>query len=140
MSAVLSQLQAAPKDQVILYQPFLPAGNKRETLPFALTLYRRGNLEGERYVDGGEGIPFVATWNVSNLPADLSRCQMQFEGNPDLTYDMVLVNFEFVGFLVDLLIHYKRSQKVDFPQDFYRRLLNIADDKDKKPTATTPPA
>jgi len=28
-----------------------------------------------------------------------------------------------------VLIHYKRSQKVDFPQDFYRRLLNVADDK-----------
>jgi len=53
---------------------------------------------------------------------------------------MVLVNFEFVGYLVDLLIHYKRSQKVDFPQDFYRRLLNITDDKDKKPTSTVSPA
>ncbi|MCS7031641.1 MAG: hypothetical protein NZL92_08940 [Gloeomargarita sp. SKYG116] len=137
MSSVLSQLQPAPKDQVTLFQPYLPAGTKREILPFALSLYRMGNLEGERYVDGGDSIPFVATWNVSNLPADLSRCQIQFEGNPDFTYDMVIVNFEFVSFLVDLLIHYKRSQKVDFPQEFYRRLLNIATEE-KKPTV--PPA
>ncbi len=138
MSSVLSQLQPAPRDQVLLFQPFLPAGVKRETLPYALSLYRLGHLEGERYVDGGDGIPFVATWNVSTLPADLSRCQIQFEGNSDLTYEMTLVNFEFVGFLVDLLIHYKRSQKVDFPQDFYRRLLNISDDKDKKTAGTIP--
>ena len=138
MSSVLSQLQPAPRDQVLLFQPFLPAGVKRETLPYALSLYQLGSLEGERYVDGGDGIPFVATWNISKLPADLSRCQIQFEGNSDLTYEMTLVNFEFVGFLVDLLIHYKRSQKVDFPQDFYRRLLNISDDKDKKTAGTIP--
>jgi hypothetical protein len=129
MSSALSQLQPAPKDKVMLFQPFLPVGVKRETLPFALSLYLQGSLEGERYVDGGGGIPFVATWNVSDLPADLSRCRIMFEGNQDLTYEMTLVNFEFVGFLVDVLIHYKRSQKVDFPQDFYRRLLNVADDK-----------
>ena len=129
MSSALSQLQPAPKDKVMLFQPFLPAGVKRETLPFALSLYLQGSLEGERYVDGGDGIPFVATWNVSDLPADLSRCRIMFQGDADLTYEMTLVNFEFVGFLVDVLIHYKRSQKVDFPQDFYRRLLNVADDK-----------
>ncbi len=129
MSSALSQLQPAPKDKVLLFQPYLPAGVKRETLPFALSLYLQGSLEGERYVDGGDGIPFVATWNVSDLPADLSRCRIMFQGDADLTYEMTLVNFEFVGFLVDVLIHYKRSQKVDFPQDFYRRLLNVADDK-----------
>jgi hypothetical protein len=129
MSSALSQLQPAPKDKVMLFQPFLPVGVKRETLPFALSLYLQGSLEGERYVDGGDGIPFVATWNVSDLPADLSRCRIMFQGDADLTYEITLVNFEFVGFLVDLLIHYKRSQKVDFPQDFYRRLLNVADDK-----------
>jgi len=138
MSSALSQLQPAPKDKVLLFQPYLPAGVKRETLPFALSLYLQGSLEGERYVDGGDGIPFVATWNVSDLPADLSRCRIMFQGDADLTYEMTLVNFEFVGFLVDLLIHYKRSQKVDFPQDFYRRLLNVADDKDKKTAGTTP--
>ncbi|MCS6782367.1 MAG: hypothetical protein RMI89_01065 [Gloeomargarita sp. SKYBB_i_bin120] len=137
MSAVLSQLEPAPKDQITLFQPYFPSGNKREILPFALSLYRLGNLEGERYIDGGDGIPFVATWNVSSMPLDLSRCQMQFEGNPDLTYDMVITNYEFVGFLVDLLIHYKRTQRVDFPQEFYRRLLNIATEE-KKPTV--PPA
>jgi len=138
MSSALSQLQPAPKDKVLLFQPYLPAGVKRETLPFALSLYLQGSLEGERYVDGGDGIPFVATWNVSDLPADLSRCRIMFQGDADLTYEITLVNFEFVGFLVDLLIHYKRSQKVDFPQDFYRRLLNVADDKDKKTAGTTP--
>jgi hypothetical protein len=138
MSSALSQLQPAPKDKVLLFQPYLPAGVKRETLPFALSLYLQGSLEGERYVDGGDGIPFVATWNVSDLPADLSRCRIMFQGDADLTYEITLVNFEFVGFLVDLLIHYKRSQKVDFPQDFYRRLLNVADDKNKKTAGTTP--
>jgi len=40
-----------------------------------------GSSEGKRKIEASDSIPFVATWNVSNLPADLTRCRMQFDGN-----------------------------------------------------------
>jgi len=39
----------------------------------------KGSSGGKRKIEA-DSIPFVATWNVSNLPADLTRW-MQFDGN-----------------------------------------------------------
>jgi hypothetical protein len=124
MGQQLSSLQPAPSRDVSMYLPYYQ-GTRRDMLGVAMTLYQHGNLEGERAIDGGSGIPFLATWSVLPLPADLTRCRLQFSEDADLSYEVTLTNFEFVGFLIDLLMDYKRSKIADFSQIFYRKLLKI---------------
>lgn len=38
------------------------------------------------------------------LPADLTRCRLQFDGDADLSYEMVMATFEFVDFLFDVIV------------------------------------
>jgi hypothetical protein len=126
MGQQLSSLQPAPSRDVSMYLPYYQ-GSRRDTLAVAMTLYQHGNFEGERAIEGGASIPFLATWSVLPLPADLTRCRLQFSGDADLSYEVTLTNFEFVGFLIDLLTDYKRSKIADFSQTFYRKLLRIED-------------
>jgi hypothetical protein len=126
MGQQLSSLQPAPSRDVSMYLPYYQ-GSRRDTLALAMTLYQHGNFEGERAIEGGASIPFLATWSVLPLPADLTRCRLQFSGDADLSYEVTLTNFEFVGFLIDLLTDYKRSKIADFSQTFYRKLLKIED-------------
>ena len=122
----IEQLQPAASRDVNVYMPYYQ-GNKRNVLPLAISLYQKGALEGQRKIEGGEGIPFIATWNVSTLPADLTRCRMQFEGNAELSYEVMMASFEFVDCLIDLLMTFKRSRNADFSQAFYRKLLRLED-------------
>ncbi|MCU0552607.1 MAG: hypothetical protein MUC48_25020 [Leptolyngbya sp. Prado105] len=121
----IEKLQPAPAQQVGVYAPYYPQPNKKQLLPFAISLYQKGSLEGERTIEGASSIPFIATWNVSTLPADLCRCRIQFEGNAELSYEIMMANFEFVDFLIDLILNFKRSRLSDFSQGFYRKLLRI---------------
>jgi hypothetical protein len=122
----IENLQPANPRDVNVYAPYYQ-GRKRNALPLAINLYQRGNLEGLRKIEGGENIPFVASWNVSSLPADLTRCRMQFDGNAELSYELTLANFEFVDFLIDVIFTFKTSRAVDFSQGFYRKLLRLDD-------------
>ncbi|MGJ3248328.1 MAG: type IV pilus biogenesis protein EbsA [Elainellaceae cyanobacterium] len=122
----LDKLHPANPRDVNVYTPYYQ-GRKRNALPFAISLYQRGNLEGNRNIEGGESIPFVATWNVSSLPADLTRCRIQFDGNAELSYEMTLANFEFIDFLIDVIFNVKASRITDFSQPFYRKLLRLDD-------------
>lgn len=122
----IEQLQPANPRDVNVYMPYYQ-GNKRGALPLAISLYQKGSLEGSRKIEGGESIPFVVSWNVSSLPADLTRCRMQFDGNAELSYELTLANFEFVDFLIDVIINFKRSRLADFSQSFYRKLLRLDD-------------
>ena len=119
----LKDLAPADKQSVAIYSPYYNTSNKRQVLPFAITLYKQAALEGERHIEGWQSIPFVASWLVSNLPADMTRCRLQFNNDADLSYEVTLSNHEFIDFLIDLLIDFKRSKYVDFPQTFYRRLM-----------------
>jgi hypothetical protein len=123
----LDQLQPAPNQQIGVYIPYYPQAGKRQVLPYAISLYQKGALEGQRKIEGGEGIPFIATWNVSTLPADLTRCRIQFDGNSELSYELMLANFEFVDFLIEVIMNFKRTRLADFSQGFYRRLLRLDD-------------
>jgi hypothetical protein len=120
----IETLQPANPRDVNVYAPYYQ-GRKRNALPLAITLYQRGSLEGSRKIEGGDSIPFVATWNISSLPADLTRCRMQFDGNAELSYEMMLSNFEFVDFLIDVIFNFKATRATDFTQAFYRRLLRL---------------
>jgi hypothetical protein len=123
----LDQLKPAAAPQCGVYVPYYPQAQKKQLLPFAISLFQQGSLEGLRTIEGGESIPFVATWNVSTLPADLCRCRIQFDGNSDLNYEMMLANFEFVDFLIEVITTFKRSRSADFSQGFYRKLLRLDD-------------
>ncbi|MFQ3617013.1 MAG: type IV pilus biogenesis protein EbsA [Cyanobacteriota bacterium] len=120
----IETLQPANPRDVNVYAPYYQ-GRKRNALPLAISLYQRGSLEGSRKIEGGESIPFVASWSVSSLPADLTRCRMQFDGNAELSYEVTLANFEFVDFLIDVIFYFKSNRIADFSQGFYRKLLRL---------------
>jgi hypothetical protein len=125
MSKTIDQLQPAPLKDVNVYVPYYRDTQQRNLLPMAIALYQQGSLEGNRTIEGGESIPFVATWHVSSLPADLSRCTLQFDGNSDFSYDMTIINFEFVTHLIEVLVSHKRTKQADFSKGFYRKLLGL---------------
>ncbi|GAX37784.1 type IV pilus biogenesis protein EbsA [Nodularia sp. NIES-3585] len=120
----IDQLQPVNQQQANVYSPYVQSA-KRNFLPYALSLYQKGVLEGQRKIEGGDNIPFVASWNVATLPSDLTRCRIQFEGNADLSYEVMMASFEFMSFLIELMENYKRYRLTDFSQGFYRKVLRI---------------
>ncbi|MCU0571164.1 MAG: hypothetical protein MUF49_31940 [Oculatellaceae cyanobacterium Prado106] len=120
----LEKLQPANPRDVNVYTPYYQ-GRKKSALPLAISLYQVGSLEGVRKIEGGDSIPFVASWNISSLPADLVRCRLQFDGNADLSYEVMMANFEFVDFLIEVLFTFKSARVADFSQTFYRKLLRL---------------
>lgn len=120
----IEQLQPASAQQASVYLPYIQ-GTKRNFLPYAISLYQKGVLEGHRKIEASDNIPFVATWNVASLPSDLTRCRMQFDGDADLSYEIILASSEFISFLIELMDNYKRNRLTDFSQAFYRKLLRV---------------
>ncbi|AOX00624.1 MULTISPECIES: type IV pilus biogenesis protein EbsA [Moorena] len=120
----IEKLKPADKGAVGIYVPYYQ-GNKRNLLPIAISLYQQGSLEGRRQIEGGDSIPFVATWFVSNLPSELTRCRLQFDGNADLSYELTMQNSEFVNYLIEVIMNFKRLRITDFSKAFYRKLLRI---------------
>lgn len=128
--SVVEKLQPASKADTFMYQPYYDK-TKHEFLPYALSLYQQGFLEGERIIEGEKGIPFVATWYISRLPADLTRCRLQFDGDADYSYEVNLSNSEFIDYLILLIKSSKSSKKIDFAQKFYRKLLHLDEEETK---------
>jgi len=126
MTETLDRIQPAAIREVNVYLPYYQ-GNRRNLLPLAISLYRNGALEGQRQIEGGESIPFIATWNISSLPADLTRCRVQFDSNAELSYEVMMTNFEFIGFLIEVMASFKQSRSPDFPKNFYQKLLRLED-------------
>ncbi len=120
----LTQLKPAEKREVGVYLPYYDE-KKRKYLPYSISLYKERSLEGARNIDGGEDIPFVATWNVSSLPADLTCCRVQFDGNADFSYEVIMPNYEFIKYLIEVLQNFSRTRTIDFSQEFYKRLLHM---------------
>ena len=118
----IKQLKPADKPACMPYMPYYQ-GAKRELLPYGISLYKAANLEGERTIEGGESVPFIITWNVATLPADITRCQVRFSEDADLTYELTMASFEFIDFLIEVILNYKKRQMTDFSQTFYRKLL-----------------
>ncbi|MGD1932505.1 MAG: type IV pilus biogenesis protein EbsA [Leptolyngbyaceae cyanobacterium] len=126
MSLTFEEIKPVNKSDIGVYLPYYQ-GTKRNALPYAIGLYKRGNLEGERGIEEGESIPFIATWNVSTLPADLTRCRLQFDDDADLSYEITMATFEFVDFLFDVVVSLRHKQPADFSKSFYRKLLRLDD-------------
>ncbi len=119
------KLQPASKGEVMIYMPYYPQ-NKHGFLPYAISLYHQSSLEGKRRIEGGDGIPFIATWSLSKLPSEMTRCRLQFDGNADYSYEVSLPNSEFIEYLIEVIRSNKQSNATDFPQPFYRKLLSLA--------------
>ncbi|MEL6555090.1 MAG: type IV pilus biogenesis protein EbsA [Cyanobacteria bacterium J06621_11] len=120
----LQSIQPASKPEASVYLPYYQ-GKKRNALPYAIGLYKQGNIEGERAIEGTGSIPFLATWNVSMLPADLTRCRMQFDGDAELTYEITMANYEFVDYLISVVVAMNQNKTPDFDKTFYRKLLRM---------------
>ena len=120
----IDKLQPASKADVVVYAPYYQR-NKHSMLPYAITLYQQGSLEGNRSIEGGESIPFVATWYVSKLPSEMTRCRLQFDGQAELSYEVTMSNADFMDYLIEVVISFKRSRSTDFPRPFYRKLLRF---------------
>ena len=120
----IDQLQPANQRDVSVYIPYFQ-GTKRNMLPLAISLYQKGVIEGKRKIEASDGIPFVASWNVSTLPADLTRCRMQFDGKAELSYEIMMPSSDFVEFLMDVILNFKRAHLADFSKAFYRKLLHM---------------
>ena len=126
MTKLLEELKPAQPNIVNIFLPYY-RNNKRNILPLALNLYQRAYLEGERQIMGSDNIPFVATWSVNNsiLPADLTRCRIQFDRNPDYSYEMTIANCEFVTHLIEAILNFQKDSIWDFPKPFYYQLLQV---------------
>jgi hypothetical protein len=122
----IDQLQPVSQQQATVYLPYIQQ-TKRNFLPYAISLYQKGFVEGHRKIEGSKNIPFIATWNVATLPSDLTRCRIQFNGNAELSYEVRMASFEFINFLIELMENYKRQKLSDFSTTFYRKLLSIED-------------
>ncbi len=122
--SVIESLKPAGRADVVIYMPYY-GKNKHNWLPYAISLYQTGSLEGQRVIEGGESIPFVASWYVSKLPSELTRCRLQFDGQAELSYEVTLSNSEFIDYLIDVIMNFKRSHFTDFPGSFYRKLLRF---------------
>ena len=120
----IEKLQPARKADTLMYQPYYDK-QQHEILPYALSLYQQGYLEGQRIIEGQENIPFVAIWYVSRLPSERTRCRVQFKGSADLSYEISLSNSEFIEYLILLIKHFQSSRETDFGQKFYRKLLRF---------------
>lgn len=122
MAVTLDRIQPAPAQAVNIYIPYY-RGNKQNLLPLAISLYQTGVFEGQRIVEGGKNIPFIASWSTSTLPTDLTRCQIQFDRNTELSYEIMMTNSELIGFLIEVITVFRHSNLADFPKNFYRKLL-----------------
>jgi len=122
--STIEKLQPASKADILMYQPYY-GKEQHEILPYALSLYQQGYLEGERTIEGNKNIPFVAIWYVSRLPTELTRCRIQFEGSAELSYEINLSNSDFIDYLILLIKNFKDSRQTDFNQKFYRKLLRL---------------
>ena len=119
------ELKAAPPQEVSIYMPYYREPNKRQTLPYAISLYKQGEISGERRIEGSPAVSFMAVWRVANLPSDLALCRLTFDGDAYMSYEMTLENSEFVGYLIDVVSNIRDKGYVDFPQIFYSKLFRM---------------
>jgi hypothetical protein len=119
-------LKAAAAQEVAIYMPYYKR-EQQQALPYAISLYKQGDLQGERQIEGTASVAFVATWRVSNLPSDLTVCSVTFDAGGDdrYKYEITLQNSEFVNYLIDIIVQMRDIQLVDFPQVFYSKLFRV---------------
>ncbi len=119
------ELKAAAHQEVSIYMPYYREPNRRQALPYAISLYKQGEIAGERKIEGSPAVSFVSVWRVANLPSDLVLCRVTFDGDADMSYEITLENSEFVGYLIEVVSSIRDKGYVDFPQSFYSKLFRL---------------
>jgi len=119
------ELREAPPQEVAMYAPYFRDLERRAQLPFAIALYKTGEIVGERVIEGGVNVPFVGTWRVANTPLDFTLCKFIFDNQPELSYELQIVNNQFMDYLIDVILRYKEKDQIDFPTAFYSKLFRI---------------
>ncbi len=120
------QLEPASPPEVALYQPYYAVA-RRQYLPLAVGLYKKGSLEGQRSIEGDKPVRFLASWPTSPLPSDLTVVQVMFDQDSDLSYQLSIANYEFVDYLIDVVALVQRGQPPDFSTAFYKKLMRYED-------------
>lgn len=121
-------IQAAPTADVVLYLPYCKREPQyQQALPYAISLYKTGKLQGERQVEGSTAIPFSASWKAPSLPVDPCICIVVFtnELNEEFKYEIELQSLQLVGHLIDVVLRDRETQIVDFSQAFYAELFRV---------------
>ncbi len=126
LSPSLDKLKPVQSKTVAIFNPYCKS-SRRSFLPLALNLYQKGHLEGERKIAGGKNISFVASWStdVNFIPSQFTYCIVQFNGNAELSYKVLVLNSEFINYLIDMIVSYQKNGDTDFPQSFYYKLLRM---------------
>jgi hypothetical protein len=119
------ELSKASEQEVSVYNPYYREPNKRQALPYAISLYKQGEIAGERHIEGSPTISFIAVWRVTSLPLDPILCRVTFSGDVDMSYEIELQNAEFVGYLIDIVSSIRDKNYADFPQVFYSKLFRM---------------
>ncbi|MFN3927554.1 MAG: type IV pilus biogenesis protein EbsA [Pseudanabaenaceae cyanobacterium] len=120
------ELKQAPPQEVNQYIMWFREPEKRQALPYALTLYKMGEVNGQREIEGYPPVSFRANWRVSSLPTDINLCKVTFETMPEeMTYEIQLPNHKLVDFLIDMTKSIHGKGVADFPQGFYAELFRI---------------
>lgn len=119
-------IQASPTGDVVLYLPYCKR-DQQQALPYGISLYKIGNLQGERQVEGSSPVPFSAFWKVSTLPVDPIICTVIFtnEVNEEYKYEIELQSLQLVNYLIEVIILDRETQVVDFSQAFYVKLFRV---------------
>ena len=119
------ELSKASDQDVIPYKPYYREAIRQQALPYAISLYKQGEMTGERRIEGGVSISFTAVWRVTSLPLDTILCRVTFDGDADMSYEIELQNAEFVGYLIDVVSSLKDKSYADFSQPFYSKLFRV---------------
>jgi hypothetical protein len=124
----IDKLKPATDVEIAVYLPYYAGPYRKKILPYALCLYQQGAIEGERIIQNGDNIPFVATWEPSALPSDDCTCRVQFMGDATFNYEMILANVDYIEFLMKLILKFHDSKRngspiTDFSIQFYRKLF-----------------
>lgn len=120
------KIDPASNAEVAVYAPYYGAA-RRPLLPLAVGLYKKASFEGLRPIEGDPPVPFIASWIVSPLPSDQTICQVQFNREAEQSYELQLSNYEFIDFLIDVVIQINRGQDPDFTMVFYKKLMRRED-------------
>ena len=119
------ELTKASDLEVLPYKPYYRETIRQQALPYAISLYKQGEMAGERHIEGAPTISFIAVWRVTSIPLDTILCRVTFSGDADMSYEIELQNAEFVGYLIDVVSSVKDKTYADFPQVFYSKLFRI---------------
>jgi hypothetical protein len=119
------KLTQAPPQEVGIYSVWMREPDKKQALPYALTLFKMNEVRGERTIEGYPPVAFRASWRSSSLPTDINTCKFVFEGAEEMAYEIQLSNHEFMNYLADVTKAIHGRGVADFPQAFYSKLFRI---------------